>query len=125
MSRNPFFLSNKWLYALFLGAVFMMTAASVTLTEFILYSSFEDPVLGIIEVNPPAGEIGQAVTITGFGFSAVPGNNMVGFNGVMATVNTASEGELEVVVPPGATTGLVSVAVAQNTAYSDDDFVVF
>ena len=80
--------------------------------------------LAIFHFNPDQGGAGTTVIIEGQGFSAVPSENTVAFNGTPATVETASEGELTATVPAGATTGPVSIAVGGETATSDFDFVV-
>jgi hypothetical protein len=46
------------------------------------------------------------------------------FNGVEATVSEASASSLTVIVPAGATTGKVSVAVDGKTGTSGDNFTV-
>src|SRR5207253_704497 len=67
---------------------------------------------------------GAVIAITGTGFSAVPANNAVAFNGVAALVASASPTALTVAVPAGATTGKVTVTVGGNTATSVQGFVV-
>lgn len=68
----------------------------------------------IATINPTAGTRETEVIITGIGFSAVALDNIVKFNGVVATVLSASLTELKVKVPPGAGTGNVSVAVGRD-----------
>lgn len=65
--------------------------------------------VSIIEFTPDSGSTAQPVTIYGTGFSATPAQNTVSFNGVTATVSSASANMLEVTVPAGATTGAISV----------------
>lgn len=75
-------------------------------------------------INPTSGYPGTSVTITGTNFSTTPASNAVEFNGVPATVVTASATTLIVTVPSGATTGTVSVATAGVMATSTDSFTV-
>src|SRR5207244_1760362 len=58
------------------------------------------------------------------GFSAVPAENQVGFHGALASVLSATDTQLVVTVPPGATTGPLTVTVAGNTAASSRNFTV-
>ncbi|TXN36775.1 hypothetical protein FVB32_00375 [Flagellimonas hymeniacidonis] len=67
----------------------------------------------IISIEPALADIGTTVTITGTNFNGVPVNNRVTFGGVLAQVVTATETELTVVVPEGATTGPISIAKAK------------
>lgn len=80
--------------------------------------------LFITSLSPGSGAVGAAVTIFGAGFSGVPANNAVQFNGVSATVTASDAGSLAVAVPSGATTGPVAVTVGSLTAYSPQNFVV-
>ncbi|MBK6982056.1 MAG: IPT/TIG domain-containing protein [Betaproteobacteria bacterium] len=84
------------------------------------------PVAGIAVtgVEPGSGPVGSVVTIYGAGFSAVPGENTVQFNGVAATVGAADAGSLSVTVPSGATSGHVSVPVGASSAVSPAAFQV-
>ena len=68
--------------------------------------------LTISAVNPTTGVAGTQVTIFGSQFSANVAQNIVKFNGVAATVAGATAVQLKAVVPAGATSGSVSVAVA-------------
>lgn len=80
--------------------------------------------LSISSLSPGSGTVGTAVTIYGAGFSGVPANNAVQFNGVSATVTGSAAGSLAVTVPTGAVTGPVAVTVGSLTAYSPVSFVV-
>lgn len=75
-------------------------------------------------MNPISGSPGTSVTITGTNFSTTPASNMVEFNGVPATVVTASATTLTVTVPNGATNGTVSVTTAGVMATSTGSFTV-
>ena len=75
--------------------------------------------------SPTEGEVDTEVTITGVNFSATPSANDVRFGGMMAADPTsASTTSLVVLVPSGAVTGRVSVAVGGQTGTSSEDFTV-
>ncbi|TRX54863.1 hypothetical protein FNH22_19100 [Fulvivirga sp. M361] len=74
--------------------------------------------------SPTSGEAGTSVTITGTNFLPTPGENKVTFNGITAPVGEASATSLSVLVPGGAVTGKISVAVGNQTAVSTTDFEV-
>ena len=80
--------------------------------------------LALLNFTPPRGPVGTRVTIQGQGFSAVPAENQVGFHGALAPVLSATNTQLVVTVPPGATTGPITVTVAGNTATSARNFTV-
>ncbi|WP_080933010.1 IPT/TIG domain-containing protein, partial [Xanthomonas albilineans] len=80
--------------------------------------------LAIFAFSPGRGAPGTPVTIKGQGFSATASQNAVQFNGVAATVSTASSTELTVVVPSGATTGPIAITVGSATASSAVNFIV-
>ncbi len=74
--------------------------------------------------SPTSGHEGDTVTIQGGGFSTTPANNLVKFNGAVATVTSATATSLVTQVPQGATTGPISVAVSANTVSSQTSFTV-
>ena len=79
----------------------------------------------VLSFSPSEGVVGTSVTITGENFSATPSENEVGFGGVMAEDPTsASTTSLTILVPSGARTGRVSVAVGGQTGTSSTDFTV-
>ncbi|MBL8511804.1 MAG: IPT/TIG domain-containing protein, partial [Betaproteobacteria bacterium] len=80
--------------------------------------------LAITEFTPDGGLIGSSVTLYGGGFSATPANNIVKFNGIAATVTSATATKLVVTVPTGATTGKIAVTVGGSTATSQENFTV-
>lgn len=63
----------------------------------------------ITSLNPDNGEIGDEVIITGTEFSTVPAENLVKFNGLIATVSASTETTITTTVPAGASTGNVTV----------------
>lgn len=70
---------------------------------------FKDQSLGINKLSPENGLAGTKVTITGTGFNAIAAQNMVTFNGVSATIISATETEIVVKAPVGLTTGALKV----------------
>ncbi|MFG3685498.1 RHS repeat-associated core domain-containing protein [Micromonospora sp. NPDC047740] len=82
------------------------------------------PALALFSVVPPRAAVGAEVTLQGGCFSDVASENTVEFNGVPATVTSASGRRLVARVPAGATTGLITVSVGGATATSPQSFVV-
>jgi len=78
----------------------------------------------ITSFTPASGTTGTTVTINGINFNTTPGNNFVNFNGIPATVVSATPTRLTVVVPQNATTGEISVAVGCGFVASTNDFTV-
>jgi len=78
----------------------------------------------ITSFSPSSGPIGTSLTISGTNFSTTPGNNIVWFGAVQASVNTASATELTVTVPAGATYQPITLTVNGLTAYSGNPFIV-
>jgi len=58
--------------------------------------------VSVLSFTPGQGASGDSVTIYGTGFSATAGQNTVQFNGVPATVTSATQTQLVVSVPTGA-----------------------
>lgn len=80
--------------------------------------------LSILDFTPGSGGIGTQVTIYGTGFSATPSANTVKFNNVTATVTAATNIQLTVTVPTGATTGPINVSNANGAVNSSTNFFV-
>ena len=77
----------------------------------------------INDFSPKTGFIGSTVTITGANFSAMPSENQVFFGATEATIVSSSFGTLEVRVPEGSTTSLISVKnQCDLSAYSKTHF---
>lgn len=74
--------------------------------------------------SPPRGPVGTEVVIYGSGFSTTPGENIVYFGAVKATVKMASFTALTVTVPIGAAYQRVTVTTRGLTAYSISPFKV-
>jgi len=75
----------------------------------------------ITSINPTTGSAGSPLTITGTNFSAVATEDTVKFNGVAATVTSASTTSLAVVIPTS-TTGPVTVKVKTAAAVTGPVF---
>ncbi|NBP68214.1 MAG: hypothetical protein EBR30_17660 [Cytophagia bacterium] len=82
------------------------------------------PLVIVTGFIPNQGAVGTTVNISGNNFSTNPANNIVRFNGVLATVTAASQSNLTVTVPSGASTGIVSVQVGSQTANSSANFLI-
>ena len=80
--------------------------------------------VGLFVVAPGSARVNTAVTIHGFGFTAPPSSNQVSFNGVAATVLSATGTSLVARVPVGASTGPVTVTNTNGTAISSLAFTV-
>jgi RHS repeat-associated protein len=80
--------------------------------------------LSVIGVTPGAGQVGAEVTIAGTGFGDVARDLDVRFAGTSATVLEATDDELRVEVPVGASSGTVTVTRGLDTATSDEPFAV-
>jgi hypothetical protein len=73
---------------------------------------FKDQTLGISTLTPDNGLAGTTVTISGTGFSTVPSDNIVTFNGAPATVTAATATTLTLAAPPTVSTGEVKLVVS-------------
>lgn len=85
---------------------------------------FKDQVLGITKMTPDNGLAGSEIRITGTGFSTVPVENIVTFNGVAAPVKSVNAEGTEIVLdaPQGLSTGLVRVSRNGQVAESPIPF---
>jgi RHS repeat-associated protein len=72
--------------------------------------------LSVTGISPTSGMVGSSVTITGTGFGPGQSDSVATFDGVPATVTNWTDTSITAVVPPGASTGPVTVEVANNTA---------
>jgi YD repeat-containing protein len=86
-------------------------------------ASLTDPVV-ITAVIPARGAVGTSVSVFGKGFSDIPSQNAVSFNGGPATVTFATPTRLIVSVPSSATTGTVAVTAPLGSANSPNPFTV-
>ena len=78
----------------------------------------------ITSFTPASGTAGTVVTLTGKHFNAVPGNNVVTFNGIAASVTGATATTLTVTVPPGEAAGRIRVGTPDGAALSATDFLL-
>jgi sugar lactone lactonase YvrE len=78
----------------------------------------------ITAITPSQGRAGTLVTLTGRKFATTTASNRVAFNGVAAPVQSATSTSLTVRLPPGATTGAVTVTTADGGARGTS-FTVF
>jgi YD repeat-containing protein len=78
--------------------------------------------VAITAVVPEKGKAGTVVSILGKGFRASPGQNLVAFNGVGASVAQGSGNRIITTVPPGATTGPITVMTPLGSAISPRSF---
>lgn len=76
----------------------------------------------IIDFVPKTGPAGTVVCVLGTGFSAAAAENTVRVNGVTAQVVSATNTEICVSIPPGSTTGLLTVTSPAGTDTSDTSF---
>lgn len=79
---------------------------------------------GITDISPMVGSTGTTVLITGTEFGTSPGDNIVEFNGVVATINSETSTSMSVTVPVGATTGPIKVTVLGDELLSLSDFTI-
>ena len=80
--------------------------------------------LSIFNFTPQRGAPRSKVTINGQGFSPIASGNEVRFNGVVASIVSATSTRLVVTVPVIATTGPISVTVGGATVFTDRDFTI-
>jgi hypothetical protein len=83
------------------------------------------PTPTLVEFTPTSGAPGATVIITGTNFNSIAANNVVKFNGVTATVVSATTTSLTVTVPNGSNTGPISITTSGVTITSSSDFTVF
>lgn len=67
-------------------------------------------------LSPDSGSGGSSVTILGNGFSTNPSQDTVTFNGIAASISSATSNSINVSVPGSATTGIVSVTSPNGSA---------
>ena len=87
-------------------------------------SRYSASTVSIIEFTPNSGPVGATVTIYGTGFSVTPSQNSVTFNGVAATITSATATKIITTVPVGATTGPIAITTPAGSATSSTSFVV-
>ncbi|TAL70470.1 MAG: hypothetical protein EPN82_02345 [Bacteroidetes bacterium] len=83
-----------------------------------------DSTLKIISINTDSANIGDIITISGFGFGSTQDTSFVSFNNIQASEYSSwSETEIKVKVPEGAISGKVAVMVNEKKS-NDVDFSV-
>jgi YD repeat-containing protein len=80
--------------------------------------------LAVANLSSSQGSAGSTVTIFGSGFSTTPSSNTVQFNGISASVVSATSTQLVVSVPTGATNGPITVNTGTTTVSSPGSFTV-
>jgi RHS repeat-associated protein len=80
--------------------------------------------LSVTSFSPAVGPVGSTLTINGAGFGAVQSNSVASLFGTPAIVTSWSDTQIVATVPPGATSGPISVQVATTTAYSSSFFTL-
>jgi YD repeat-containing protein len=85
---------------------------------------FGSSTASIIDFQPKSGPVATTVTIQGTGFSPTPSSNTVTFNGLSATITSATAMTLVVTVPSGASTGTIAVTSPAGSATSTSAFTV-
>jgi N-acetylneuraminic acid mutarotase len=80
----------------------------------------------ITTISPANGKTAAHITITGTNFSPIPGNHVVRFGSLTATVLSSTSTQLVVSVPPGMADGDVSVDItaAEQNVVSGSNFHV-
>ena len=81
-------------------------------------------IVSIIEFTPGSGDVGTQVTIYGTGFSLNPGQNTVAFNGATAQIISNDATQIVTSVPPGATTGPITITTPTGSAVSRTPFII-
>ena len=84
-------------------------------------TALEPSITGFDPIN---AVVGTHVAISGSNFDYIAANNTVKFNGVVATVISATETQLIAIVPTGATTGPITVSTHVGTATTASQFIV-
>ena len=87
-------------------------------------SSGSSTQISVVAFTPNHGKAGDSVTVFGAAFIPNAAQNAVTFNGTAATVTAATETSLVATVPPGATTGPISVSNANGSATSTASFTI-
>jgi hypothetical protein len=76
------------------------------------------------KVDPPSGQEGQAVTVTGSNFGGTQGSSTVTIDGLTAEVVSWSDTRIVIKVPPGASSGAVVVTTGQGGSNTNRTFTL-
>lgn len=79
--------------------------------------------LELISFDPQSGTVGTSVTFTGIGFAS--GVTSVSFNGALSTSIQVTPPTIVATVPPGATSGIVTITTGRGTVMTPIPFTVF
>jgi hypothetical protein len=77
--------------------------------------------LAIVSFTPAAGGVGSTITVAGAGFTGLQSASLAS---VAATFTVVSDGQLQLVVPPGAQSGRIELTAAGRSVLSSADFTV-
>jgi len=80
--------------------------------------------VSILGFTPISGPVGASVTISGTSFSGNAQQDTVTLGGAAATVTSATNNQISITVPTGATTGPITVATPSGTATSSASFTI-
>src|SRR5262249_31430367 len=80
--------------------------------------------VSVFSLSPTSGPVGTQVIINGDGFSSIPSQNTVTFNGQAASVSASTLLSITTSVPVGATTGEVRVTAPNGSAANHPIFTV-
>jgi YD repeat-containing protein len=78
----------------------------------------------ITSFTPNVGSSGMSVTLTGTNFQTITSSNKVAFNGINATINSATATSIVTTVPSGASSGRLTVSTPDGKAVSANDFYI-
>ncbi|MGC4027176.1 MAG: beta-propeller fold lactonase family protein [Mesorhizobium sp.] len=109
----------KTLCAIIVGCI-----CALSFTQCQSYGRFWEVGPEISTLSPASGAIGEMIEISGKRFAPTSSGNSVRFNGVAATVVSASETKVTVTIPVGATSGAVTVATSDGTGTSPQAFTI-
>lgn len=90
--------------------------------QLVVGPDFKDQALGIARLSPESGLAGAHVTLTGTGFNTTAVQNVITFNGTVATVVSATATSIVVIAPEGFTSGPLKLVVNGLTAVAPVDF---
>jgi hypothetical protein len=110
---------TEW-FVPYIGSV-KSTGSHVTLTAFgIGGGTLTLPPPVVSKISPSSGVPGDSIVVTGYHFQGVPGQVMIG--GTASQVLSWSDGEIELVVPAGASSGPVLVVTPE---WESNDSILF
>jgi hypothetical protein len=83
--------------------------------------------IAVDDFNPCSGAVGSELTVIGYGFSLIAGDNIVSIGGTRvpaSDISSVSKNELRAKVPEGSTSGRIEVSNSSGSAMSRNDFQV-